>query len=503
MRLTLLFCACLFLSGHVVHSQGQWDEAIAKVLPQTLKTHREFVSLPNVAVNYEDMQKNIDWAKTAFEARSFKVSLLESTTLPVFLAERIVDPKAKTILYYFHLDGQAVNPARWDQPDPFVPVLKKQNAEGAWEIIDWSNLNKKIDPDWRIFGRAAADDKAPIMMMLTAIDLLKAEGKAPNYNLKIILDCQEEAGSEAFLSTLEKYKKVYAADYMLILDGPAHASNQPTLTFGCRGNATCNLTVYGSKLPQHSGHYGNYSPNPIFTMSHLLASMKGENGRVLIDGYYDGIEIDPVTAKILADVPDDEKAIQKGLVIHQADQVGNGYQEALQYPSLNVRHIETSWKGPGLKTVIPEFMTAHFDVRLVAETGGKKQLEKIKNHIENQGFLVLDRDPTDAERMKHAKIAKFIQGRGVNAFRTDMNAGIGNILSVALKDAFGKAPVKIRTMGGTVPIIEAINVLEIPAIIVPMVNMDNNQHNPNENIRIGNMSQGIKMCMLMLSVDLK
>jgi acetylornithine deacetylase/succinyl-diaminopimelate desuccinylase-like protein len=501
MKYTFTFL-CLFITLLSLNAQQDWDEAISKVLPQVLQTHREFVSLPNVAVNHDDMYKNIDWVTKAFKKRDFKVTLLESSTLPVFLAERTVDPKAKTILYYFHLDGQAVNPDRWDQPDPFVPVLKKQQASGDWEIIDWSHLNGDINADWRIFGRAAADDKAPIMMMLSALDLLTAAGERPHYNLKIILDPQEEAGSEAFLSTLEKYKEVYAADYMLILDGPAHSSNLPTLTFGCRGNATCNITVYGSKLPQHSGHYGNYSPNPIFTMSHLLSSMKDENGRVLIDGYYDGIEIDPETAAVLARVPDDEAAIRRGLVIHQSDQVGNGYQEALQYPSLNVRHIETSWKGPGLKTVIPEFMTAHLDVRLVAETDGDKQLEKIRRHIEDQGFLVLDRDPTDAERLAHPKIAKFISNRSVNAFRTDMNAGIGKLLAGALEKSFGQEPVKIRTMGGTVPIIDAIRVLDIPAVIVPMVNMDNNQHNPNENIRIGNISQGIKMCLVMLTTDL-
>lgn len=482
--------------------QNQWDAVIQEALPATLKQHREFVSLPNVAANHEDMMKNVAWVREPFEQQGFTVSLLESATLPVFLAERTVDAEAKTLLFYFHLDGQAVNPENWDQADPFVPVLKQPTEDGDWEKISWDRLDGEINPEWRIYGRAAADDKAPIMMMLTALELLKEEGKEISYNIKVILDLQEEAGSDGFLSTLEQYKSRYAADYMIIMDGPAHPSNRPTLTFGCRGIASCSITTYGARLPQHSGHYGNYVPNPVFTLSHLLASMKDEQGRVLIDGYYDGIELKAEEQAILDAVPDDEDEIMAGLGISQAEAVGEGYQEALQYPSLNVRHIETSWKGPGLKTIIPEEVTAHLDVRLVSETDGAAQLQKIRSHIEKEGFLLLDREPTNEERRQHPKIVKFVGNPGVNAFRTPMDDPFGQQLRQALAESFGQEPVSIRSMGGTVPIIPAVNTLGIPAIIVPMVNMDNNQHNPNENIRIGNITDGIKTCMTILTMDL-
>jgi len=298
------------------------------------------------------------------------------------------------------------------------------------------------------------------------------------------------------------YKDRYAADYMIIMDGPAHNSNRPTLTFGCRGIARCNITLYGSKLPQHSGHFGNYAPNPIFEMSHLLASMKDKSGRVTIDKFYEEIPMNEEVESILKAVPDDENTIRKGLVINQPDAVGKYYQQALQYPSLNVRHIETSWKGPGLKTVIPEIITAHLDVRLVAETDGAKQIEKIKKHISQQGYYIIDRAPTDKERMEYPLIVTFKGNAGVNAFRTDVNSEIGQKLSNTIEKTFGEKPVSIRTMGGTVPIIPAINTLKIPAIIVPMVNMDNNQHNPNENIRIGNIVTGIKMCMSILTMKI-
>ena len=104
-------------------SQNNREPAIKQVLPQTLKTHREFISIPNVNTKKEDMHKNLAWVKRAFEKQRFAVRLLETATLPVFLAERIVSKKAKTLLIYLHIDGQAVNPANWDQEDPFIPVL--------------------------------------------------------------------------------------------------------------------------------------------------------------------------------------------------------------------------------------------------------------------------------------------------------------------------------------------------------------------------------------------
>jgi acetylornithine deacetylase/succinyl-diaminopimelate desuccinylase-like protein len=286
------------------------------------------------------------------------------------------------------------------------------------------------------------------------------------------------------------------------MDGPAHSSNKPTLTFGCRGIATCTITTYGSKLPQHSGHFGNYVSNPVFTLSHLLSSMKSESGKVLIKDYYKGITISDEVHEVLKNVPDNKEGLNRSLLIHSSENVGNNYQEALQYPSLNIRQIETSWKGDKPKTIIPEFAKVNIDVRLVMETDGEQQLQKIKNHIKKQGFLLLDSVPTDTERLSNAKIVTFIGDKGVNAFRTNIELEFGNLLQKEFKKTFKESPVIIRTMGGTVPIIPAIKVLDIPAIILPMVNMDNNQHNPNENIRIGNIRQGIKICLSIFNMKL-
>ncbi len=340
-------------------------------------------------------------------------------------------------------------------------------------------------------------------MLLEAFRILKIKKNIPNFNIKIIFDPEEEYNSEALLSTLDMYKEYYTSDYFIVMDGPAHNSNKPTVTFGCRGITTCSITTFGSKLPQHSGHFGNYVPNPVFDLASLLSSMKDEHGKVLIKDYYKGIDIDAKTTALLESVPFDPIELNKKLGIHSSEKVGGSYQESLQYPSLNVRQIGTSWKGKGLKTVIPEYATADIDVRLVPEIDGKSQIQKIKKHIIEQGYFVIDREPTDEERSNHSKIVKFIASpRVINSFRTNPDSDFGKKIRTSLKKQFGYDPIVIRLMGGTVPIIPLINKLNVPTLIVPMVNMDNNQHSPNENIRIGNIRQGIKTCLTILKTDL-
>ncbi|MEM8899537.1 MAG: M20/M25/M40 family metallo-hydrolase [Bacteroidota bacterium] len=484
--------------------QSQYEETVNTHFKSTLLLHKEFVSIPNLPpVDPEAMLKNINWAAEKYGELGFSTTLLESKTFPLLLAEKVYDPAFKTVLFYFHIDGQPINPEAWDQEHPFTPVLKEKGEDGKWKTIDWDALNGEIDEEWRIFARAAADDKAPITMLLTALNVLKMEIETPTFNIKIIFDPEEEYGSYALLSTLGKYKERYAADFFIVMDGPAHTSNKPTVTFGCRGIASCSITTYGAFTPQHSGHYGNYVPNPVFSLSRLLTTMKDEQGRVLVEDYYEGIDIDDRTQQVLGSVPYDSVGLNQKLGIYSSEKVGATYQESMQYPSLNVRQIGTSWKGKGLKTVIPEYATAHLDLRLVAETDAKEQTQKVRRHIEKQGYYVIDRDPTEEERLKYPKIAKFIFSRGVNAFRTDPDSEFGQKVRTQLTAYFGEEPVVIRTMGGTVPIIPLINTLDLPTVIVPMVNMDNNQHSPNENIRIGNMKQGIHTCLGILTTPFK
>ncbi len=486
MRLIILSLFLLF----TIFGYSQKNQTIVTKACDELK---EFIAIPNFGLKEDDILKNINWLQKAFDQRGFKSEILTTEGNPLFYSEWIVDSSLPTALFYMHLDGQAVDPGKWDQSDPYKMVLKEKDENGDWKTIDWNKLTGTIDADWRLFGRSASDDKGPIIAFLNAVDLIRSNKTLPKFNIKVVLDGEEEIGSKSLAGAVKTYREKLIADVLIINDGPVHISGKPTLTFGCRGITTINLTTYGPVKPQHSGHYGNYAPNPIFRMAHLLASMKDKDGRVIVPGYYDGIELDEQVKKILAAVPDDEAAIQDLLQIAESEKVGANYQESLQYPSLNARGISAAWVGAQARTIVPDNATVAIDIRLVPESDPIKLVAAIKKHIEGQGYHIVDHEPTYAERKKYPKLVYFYHKKNTYPFRTDINAPEGRWLARAIQQTFDVDPVKIRIMGGTVPIAAFINELKIPAIIVPMVNPDNNQHSPNENLRVGHLSDAIKL----------
>jgi acetylornithine deacetylase/succinyl-diaminopimelate desuccinylase-like protein len=295
----------------------------------------ELLAIPNVAADTANIRRNAEWLQSAFEARGFEARILPTDGNPLVWAERRFEGNDRTVLFYAHFDGQPVEAARWDQPDPFEPVLKAPTAEDEFEIIPMERLDGEIDPDWRIFARSASDDKSPIVMLLRAIDALDAEGVAPTSDLRVILDGEEEAGSPHLAAAVRRYRDLLEADAMLIIDGPRHPSDAPTMRFGARGIMALTLVTYGPRRPQHSGHFGNWAPNPARRLAHLLASMTDDWGRVTIPGFYDGIEIPDAVRPLLDAVPDDEAGLMRDLAIGAPDSVGTSLQEALQYPALD------------------------------------------------------------------------------------------------------------------------------------------------------------------------
>jgi len=456
------------------------------------KEYREFLSLPNDANKQDELIPNMIWCEEAFQRRGFTTERLKTKRLPLILAEKKYSGAKNTVLFYIQIDGQPVDPSKWFQEGPFIPTLKKQVKKDKWEIIPWESLYKNYDDDWRIFARSASDAKGPINSFLIALDIIAEKGIEPDYNIKVIMDMEEEMGSPNLPPTVKKFRKKLKADRLVILDGPRHPSNEPTLTFGARGIVTIQLKVHGPKFPQHSGHYGNYVPNPAVRLSQLIASMKDDDGKVTIPGYYDGITISEEARTIMSAVPDDEKFIRKSIGISESDKVANNYQESIQYPSLNVRGMQSGWVEKEVRTIIPSYALAEIDVRVVKETDPNRMIKLIKNHIKSQGYYIIDRDPKDNERSKYNKIASFNYRIGYQAFRTPVNSEIAYWLRAAIVNGFGKEPIIKRTSGGSIPISPFVNTLNIPAVTVPTVNPDNNQHSPNENLRVGNLIESIR-----------
>lgn len=463
---------------------------------------REFLSLPNDATYPEDILKLVDWMEVAFEARGLRTQRIPTARSPLLLAERENADAEKTVLVYLQSDGQPVDPSAWHQDDPFIPVLKAQRDDGTWEQLPWEALDREANPNWRVFARAASDSKGPMTQFLVAMDILNQAGHELDYNLKVIIDTEEEMGSPHLPQAVIDNRELLAADMLLIFDGPPHASNEPTVKFGARGIVTVTLQAYGPRVAQHSGHYGNYAPNPAFHLSRILASMKDAHGRVVIPGFYDGVELSDEVREILAAVPDDEVAIRAALGIARADVIGDNLQESVQYPSLNIRGLSSGWVGEESRTIVPATATAEIDVRLVKESDPDHLLSLIREHIEEQGYYVIDREPTEQERQTRTGIVTFTSNFSYAAYRSGFDEAAGVVARKGLRHLYGEEPILIRTSGGSIPISPFVETLGVPAASVPTVNIDNNQHSPNENLRLGNFKEGIAMLVSVLSQDL-
>jgi acetylornithine deacetylase/succinyl-diaminopimelate desuccinylase-like protein len=462
----------------------------------------ELLAIPNVAADRANIRKNATRLREMLARRGLTAEILETTGNPLVWGEMKAAGATRTLLIYAHYDGQPVNPKDWRQPSPFTPILRAGRMEdNAAELADLATRTT-FEADQRIYARSASDDKSPIVALLAAFDALKANGLQPSSNIRVILDGEEEAGSPSLVPAIAKYRDKLTADAMFILDGPLHPSGRPTLVYGARGSLTLQLTTYGPKFALHSGHYGNWVPNPAMRLAQLLATMKGDDGKVLVKGFYDGLP--PLTAEeqaIIDGVPDDPAALQTLFGIAGPERPGLKLQEALQYPSFNVRGLSSAFIGGEARTIIPATATAEIDVRLVKETPAARLHELVVTHIREQGWHLVTADPDDATRAKHQKIVKVVaRGDGTNAYRTSPLLPISKQVVSSMQGVFGAPPVQIRTSGGTVPISPFIEALGFPAISVPNVNFDNNQHGENENLRLGHFFRAITTMAALLTM---
>lgn len=463
----------------------------------------DLLAIPNVAADRANIRRNAEHLRALLARRGFAAELLETAGNPLVYGELRVPGAARTLLLYAHYDGQPVNPPGWKQGSPFTPVLRSGRLEeGARDLGD-PRAAAHFEPDWRLYARSASDDKSPIVALAAALDALKSLGLGPTSTVKVILDGEEEAGSPSLVPAIARYRDRLAADVMLILDGPVHPSGRPTLVYGARGNLAIQLTVYGPKFPLHSGHYGNWVPNPAMRLAQLLATFKDDRGRVLVEGFYDGIDPPSAEERALLDaVPDDPAALRALFGIAEPGDPARSLQDALQLPSFNVRGLSSAFVGAEARTIIPDRAVAEIDVRLVKETPASAMFEKIAAHVRRLGWHVVSEEPDDETRAQYPRIVKLVKrGEGTSAYRTSPLLPVSKKLAASLERTFGQPPVQIRTSGGTVPIAPFIDALGFPAISVPTVNFDNNQHGENENLRIGHFFRGIVTLAAVLRME--
>jgi acetylornithine deacetylase/succinyl-diaminopimelate desuccinylase-like protein len=430
-----------------------------------------FLAIPNVASDTPNIEKNAAFIVEMFKRRGLEARLLRVAGAPPLVVADVKSPGAtETIAFYAHYDGQPVDPSQW-ATSPWEPVVKGGH----------------------VVARSASDDKAPVIAMLAALDAMRAARIRPSVHLKFVFEGEEEDGSPHLAEYLDRYRADLSPDAWILCDGPVHQSRKALLYFGARGVTGAELTVYGPVRALHSGHYGNWAPNPIVTLTHLLASMRDTEGRILVDGYHDDVvPVSDAERAALRRAPPFDGEIRRELALGRTEG-GASLNEQILKPALNVRGISGGHVGARASNSIPTEASASFDLRLVPSQSPERAQALIEKHIEKQGFFIVRSAPDAATRAAHAKVAKLEWGHGYPAARTAMDAPVSKKVIALATAVAGSEPVLLPSLGGSIPMHVFQRGGTVPVIGVPIVNHDNNQHAANENLRLQNLWEGVEL----------
>ena len=423
----------------------------------------DFVSIPSVSAadaHKGDVVKAGEWVMSRLRAAGAEnIVMMPTAGHPVVYADWLhAGPEKPTILIYGHFDVQPAEPFDlWDSP-PFDPTVR----------------------DGKVFGRGASDDKGGMFIPIIAAEaMLKTTGKLP-VNVKFFFEGQEEIGSPHLPPFVAEHGAMLKADMIFSADGSQWAEDQPQLITGLKGLVACEVTVTGARADQHSGQQGGGIANPIQGLSQIIASMKGLDGRITVDGFYDDVIDLTVEDRAAFDrIPFDEAAYIDSLGVPDVfGEPGYTTRERLwARPTFELNGIWGGWQGSGIKTVLPAEAKAKITCRLVANQKPDAIYALLKAHIESHlphGLRVrVDRLAGSAD--------PFLVPSGHNS---------STIAGEVLTEVYGKAPYITRT-GGSIPVMTMLlNELGVHATVFAFGLPDENLHAPNEFFRLSSFRTG-------------
>ena len=458
---------------------------------------RELLALPNIATNEADIRRNAELLVRMLEKRGAAARILETPGAPVAVYGELGSQSARrSLLFYAHFDGQPIGPeSAWKTP-PFEPVLRAGKMEDGAAAVAWADAKYPLADEARIYARSSSDDKGPIVAMLAALDALNAAKIPRSVNLKFFLEGEEETGSPNLAKTLAAHRDLLRSDLWLFGDGPIDPRGMPRIALGARGVMGFRLTVYGPATSLHSGHYGNVASNPGARLASLIASMRAPDSTITIAGL-DAPPPKPAMRELAKTAFDTSGMLASaGIGVTES---GLEYGESILRPSLNLTQLLYGGSGGQRNAIDPE-ATAGFDLRLVPGMAVAGSRTAIEAHVRGQGYVLVVEPPTAAERIANPRLARFDwDGDGYPAAMSSPDdPGVARVIKVmktATDDAVRIAPL----MGGSLPIAPIGEVLGTPFVIVPIVNADNNQHAPNENLRMKEFRRGIGLYAALLA----
>ena len=415
-----------------------------------------YLRQPSISAHGEGIQEVADILVAWLADLGFEAKLMPSDGWPFVFGRRIEDPSLPTVMLYGHYDVQPPDPLElWESP-PFEPTIR----------------------NGRIYCRGVGDNKGQHAANLFALEaLLTVNGKLP-CNVLFLLEGEEELGSPHIAPFIEKHKDELQADLVVISDGPVHQNGRSTLSFGVRGVASFELRARGANQDLHSGNWGGVVPNPIWTLVHLLATMKNDQGEITIDGIYDNVE-QPTDLEIeaLKKLPIDVGAVKEQLELYELDApVDRPYFDRLAFwPTLTINGMHGGYGGAKSKTVLPHEAAVKCDIRLVANQSAAEIFNKVEAHVK-----------------KHAPRVEFIRQGGMDPSKTPLDSPYTTPIFKAIVAAQGEEPYLAPAMGGSLPNYVFTKTLGLHTFVIPYANADEDNHAPNENMELWRIKMGIK-----------
>ena len=423
----------------------------------------EYLKQPSISAHGTGIQEVADFLLNWLGDLGFTAALKQTAGWPLVLGRRTEDPALPTVMIYGHYDVQPPDPlALWDSP-PFEPTIR----------------------DGRLYARGVGDNKGQHTAHLFAIEaLLAVNGKLP-CNVIVLLEGEEEVGSPHIADFITQHKDELDADLVIISDGPVEHDGRSTIEFGVRGVISFEMRAKGANQDLHSGNWGGVAPNPLWTLVHLLGTMKDDKGSILIDGFYDAVEpAGPLEHDALANLPVDLDAVKTELGLEKLDVPHDRpfFDRLSLWPTLTINGLHGGYGGPGSKTVLPCEAMAKCDIRLVADQTVDEVWAKVKAHV-----------------AKHAPAVELIYQGGMDPSKTPLDSPFVAPIKQAMARAQGYEPLMRPAMGGSLPNYVFTKTLGLHTFVIPFANADESNHAPNENMELWRIKMGIRTGASLLS----
>ena len=420
-----------------------------------------FASISTDSNHSGDVRACAEWLIEKLNHIGLDTELHETAQHPIVIARNPHVEGRKTCLIYGHYDVQPVDPVElWDSP-PFEPEIR----------------------DGRIWARGATDNKGQMLAHILGVEETIHEDGVLPVNLIFLFEGEEEIGSPNLMPFLQQHKDELKCDVIAVSDTGMVAQGVPTMGYGLRGIACCDVTVKGPSGDLHSGVYGGAVANPATAVARLVASLHDAEGNIAIEGFYDEVRpLEQWERDMWADVPGMTEQDMLAITGSPALFGEPGYSSAERLwarPTAEVNGIAGGYQGEGSKTVLPAEAMAKFSFRLVPDQDPKDIMEKVQAHLE-----------------KHAPEGVTVEvevGHDGKPFYADPNSENGKAGQAALRAAFGKEPVLIRE-GGSIPIIQDMKeIFGVEALMLGLALPDCQIHAPNENYYVENFEAGIRL----------